>query len=286
MSVRAGISCCLLVLTLPLQAAEAVIYSWAESRAEDARGYYPVALLKLALQKSGDRYEPKASRLDLSQYRTLRHVELGRNLDVTWTLTSPEREERLLPIRIPIDRGLLGWRLLLIADADTQTFAQLDSAEQLKALRAGQGHDWPDYPILQDNGFKVSPSSSYEGLFHMLQRGHIRYFPRALTEIQHELDARPHMGLSIAPQWVLYYPAPVYFFVKKDNTALAAAIEQGLEIAIHDGSMRKLFIEHFGAAVLSAQLQHRKIVQLNNTLLPPETPLARSELWFTPEQGF
>lgn len=254
--------------------------------AADTRGHYPIELLKLALAKSERDYIAKPSKFDQPQWRTLRHLQMGKDMDVVWTLSSPERENELLPIRIPIDRGLIGWRLLLIADSDAQRFANIETAEQLKAIRSGQGHDWPDYPILQDNGFKVSPSSSYEGLFHMLTRGRIGYFPRSLTEIQPELDAHPTMGLMIAPKWVLYYPAPLYFFVRRDNTELARAIEQGLETAIRDGSMRKLFEQHFSQAIARAQLQQRTVVRLHNPLLTHETPLARSELWFSPEQGF
>ncbi|MEN0035726.1 MAG: diguanylate cyclase [Cellvibrio sp.] len=273
-------------LSNPTLAAEPVIYAWAEPMAADKRGHYPIELLKLALAKSGKDYIAKPSKFDQPQWRTLRHLQMGKDMDVVWTLSSPEREHELLPIRIPIDRGLIGWRLLLISDTDTQRFADIDTEEQLKAIRSGQGHDWPDYPILLDNGFKVTPSSSYEGLFHMLKRDRIGYFPRSLTEIQPELDARPTMGLVIAPKWVLYYPAPLYFFVRRDNTQLAHAIEQGLETAIRDGSMRQLFEQHFNQDIARAQLQQRKVVRLHNPLLTPETPLTRSELWFSPEQGF
>ncbi|WP_323813952.1 diguanylate cyclase [Cellvibrio sp. NN19] len=270
----------------PAFATEPVIYAWAASMADDKRGHYPIELLKLALAKSGQDYYATPSKYNLSQWRTLRHLQLDKGIDVVWTLSSPEREEELLPIRIPIDRGLLGWRLLLITQDKTQAFAQLDTEAQLKALIAGQGHDWPDFPILRNNGYKVSPSSSYEGLFHMLIRGRIDYFPRSLTEIQPELDMHANMPLAIAPNWVLHYPAPLYFFVRKDNVQLAAAIEQGLEVAIRDGSMRKLFTQHFASAIEQAQLQQRRVLHLQNSLLTPETPLTRSELWFSPEQGF
>jgi len=263
-----------------------VTYAWAESMANDKRGFYPIQLLQLALQKSGDSYQTKPSKRDMPQWRTLRHVELGLGIDVIWTFTTPERETSLLPIRIPIDRGLLGWRLLLIKEDFSAPFALLSSPEQLKKLRAGQGHDWPDFPILQHNGYTVSPSASYEGLFHMLTLNRIQYFPRAVTEIDIELAARPNMGLAIAPKWVFFYPAPLYFFVKKDQQELAAAIEKGLRLAIQDGSMRQLFLRHFGAAIQHANLKSRQVIRLQNPLLTKETPINQAELWFSPERGF
>lgn len=263
-----------------------VTYAWAESMANDKRGLYPIQLLQLALQKSGNAYQTKPSKRDMPQWRTLRHVELGLGVDVIWTFTTPERETSLLPIRIPIDRGLLGWRLLLIKEAFNTQFANLNDQEQLKKLRAGQGHDWPDLPILQHNGYTVSPSASYEGLFHMLALNRIQYFPRAVTEIDIELAARPNMGLAVAPKWVFFYPAPLYFFVKKDQQELAAAIDKGLRIAIRDGSMRQLFLQHFGTAIQHANLKSRQVIRLQNPLLTKETPINQAQLWFSPERGF
>lgn len=270
----------------PAYANQTITYAWAESMANDKRGLYPIQLLQLALQKSGSAYLTKPSKRDMPQWRTLRHVELGLDLDVLWTFTTPERETSLLPIRIPIDRGLLGWRLLLIDEKNRPLFSLIKNPEQLKNLRAGQGHDWPDFPILQSNGYKVSPSSSYEGLFHMLKLNRIQYFPRAISEIDIELAARPEMKLAITPKWVFFYPAPLYFFVKKDNAKLAEAIEKGLRIAIKDGSMKKLFLSHFGPAIEHADLNTRQVIKLKNPLLSKETPIDQAELWFSPERGF
>ena len=274
-----------LLLALPTHATETVVYSWAESRALDERGHYPVALLKLALAKAGGDYRPKAASHDLSQSRTLRHVELGRELDITWTLTTPEREARLLAIRIPLDRGLLGWRLLLINPEDSELFASL-SLEQLKNLRCGQEQDWPDYPILRHNGFKITPTTNYQGLFYMLQRGRIAFFPRALTEVLAEIKTQEKIPLAIAPRWVLYYPAPVYYFVNKQRPDLANAIARGLLIAMDDGSMRELFLQHFGESIQHMELDKREIIRLENPLLSAETPLDNPALWVDASRGF
>lgn len=277
---------CLPYLPGDALARETVIYSWAESRAQDERGHYPVALLTLALQKAGGTYDPHPAKHDLTQDRTLRHVELQRELDITWTLTTPEREARLLPIRIPIDRGLLGWRLLLINKSDVNFFAGINSAQQIKQLLAGQEQDWPDYKILLHNNFKVTPTTNYEGLFLMLKRGRIRYFPRAATEILPEIHAHPQLPMAIAPRWALYYPAPVYFFVNKQRPELAAAIEKGLLIAIADGSMQTLFNQHFSEHITQLDLQHRELILLDNPLLSADTPLDNAALWYSPARGF
>jgi len=262
-----------------------VVYSWPKSLAADTRGHYPIALLELALTKSGQPYQAQPSESLLSQYRTLRQLELKDGLDVVWTMTSPEREQKLRPIRIPIDRGLIGYRLLLIRQQDSQRIAAFTDA-QIRSAATVQGLDWPDLAILKTNGFRPFSSNSFEGMFDMLQAGRVDYFPRSVTEAWPELSSRPEKQLTVAPGVALYYPAALYFFVNKDNELLASAIEQGLKIAMKDGSMKALFQRFFGEALSNADLPQRRLIKLSNPLLPAATPLTDAALWFDPTQGY
>lgn len=268
-----------LLLASAVSAKPVVTYPRPESLA-DERASYPIALLKLSLRKAGDPYRLAASAVRMQQGRSLRLLEQGKGIDLLWTVTSRAREQAFLPVRIPIDRGLIGWRLLLIRQQDRALFAPRTSAAALAGLRAGQGHDWPDTEVLRANGLSVTTSTSYERLFKMLQLGHVQYFPRAVTEVWDELDAHTEQPLEVAAGVVLHYPEALYFFVNKSNTALAAAIEKGLRIAIADGTMEALFQQYFGAAIARADLQRRTIVTLSNPLLPAATPLAEPALWF------
>ncbi len=260
---------------------ELIYYPRAESNT-DTRLLYPVALLELCLRHT--QYQLQPSTTAMQQVRNLRMLKQGQGLDVMWSVTTKEREAELLPIRIPIDRGLIGWRLFLIHEQRAKRFTSVTSEAELRSLRAGQGHDWPDREILTANFFSVTPSSSYEGLFHMLQRGHIDYFPRSISEIDAELSAHEGMGLRIEPKLALHYPAALYYFVNKDNQPLAQAITTGLEQALADGSLRQLFNQYYGAAIKAANLSSRTIITLPNYLLPAETPLADARYWFTPEE--
>lgn len=279
----------LLLVVLPARvvlAQQKVVYSWPKAMAADSRGHYPIALLHLALDKSGGNYSAVPSETELSQFRTLRQLEVAQGIDVVWTMSSPEREQKLLPVRIPIDRGLIGWRLLLINQQDERQFSQLKEAQQLKTLKTIQGLDWPDYQILLSNGFRVSSSASYQGMFKMLQVKRIDYFPRSVTELPAEIAAFNQSDFVAAPKWVLYYPAALYFFVNKNNTVLAQHIEHGLRVSIADGSMKQLFLQHFGSALQQAALSERSVFKLDNPLLTPETPLSEQELWFDPQKGY
>jgi len=279
---------CVLLMLSPLCGSaqqQQVIYSWPMSMLGDARGSYPIALLHLAIEKSGTDYQLVPSGQVMSQHRTLRQLGSSNGLDVVWTMTSPEREQELRPIRIPIDRGLIGWRLLLIHQDNEEKIKQLDE-KQLKTSLSVQGSDWPDYPILKANQFKVLGSGDFDGMFKMLQAKRIDYFPRSVTELWPELQQRSGMSLTVAPKWVLHYPAALYFFVRKNNIELANAIEIGLLRAIEDGSMQQLFLQHFSSAIQQADLKSRTVIPLNNPILPAATPLQNKVLWFDPQQGY
>ena len=81
---------------------------------------------------------------------------------------------------------------------------------------------------------------------------------------------------------LLYYPTAEYFFVSRQNTALAARLEKGLRLAIEDGSFDKLFREHpiNANAFGKANLLRRRIIRLDNPLLPKDTPFADKQLWW------
>ncbi|MCG6118752.1 MAG: transporter substrate-binding domain-containing protein [Aquimonas sp.] len=261
-------------------APQSLVVSWPASMLDDPRGHYPIELLQLALRHAGERYRIEPARGDLSQSRSLVNLELGRGLDVAWTFSTRERERRLLPVRIPIDRGLLGWRLLLVRE-DSPAAAGVDEPA-LRALRLAQGHDWPDLAVLRHNGLRVAGGSSYTGLFEMLRLGRIDAFPRSVSEIYAELQADRAHGLTVLPGWTLQYPAPAYFFVNRERPELAAEIEAGLRSALADGSWTEVFQRHFGPALTRAQLSQRRALVLENPDLHPSTPLADPSLWYRP----
>ena len=274
-----------LLLALCLCAASAmartVVYPRAESEA-DERDRYPVQLLMLALREAHSSYELRPHPVFMLQVRAMREVEQGSGLDIVWTMTSKEREQALLPIRIPIDRGLLGWRLLLVEPSAGARFAHVGSLEQLKALRGGQGADWPDTTILRDAGLVVDESARYGDLFQKLAAGRIDYFPRSVQEIWGELDNHRDQGFVIEPTLALHYPTAMYFFVNKQRTELAADIRKGLDKALRDGSFQALFMQHFGEILKRSKLDRRRVLEMRNPLLPPETPLGDARLWYRP----
>jgi hypothetical protein len=248
----------------------------------DQSEHYPVRLLRMALAYAGQPHAIEPTTHKMGQTRALVELQNGRAIDVLWTMSSRQREAELLPVRIPLDMGLIGWRLLLIRRSDAARFEAIRTPEGLRELDALQGHDWPDTDILRANGYRVQTGSDYAGMFKMLSSSRADYFPRSVFEVWNEFDAFNWDDLMVAPGLALHYPSAFYFFVRKNNPALAETILYGLERMLADGSYGRVFNDYFGDTIRRSALPARRIFELNNPLLPADTPLARRELWFQP----
>lgn len=282
--IRSLLAILLLALSATVTARSQVTYIKPDSPKDSRQGYF-IRLLQLALNQGKTvekSFKLQPHQVQMSQSRAIQLLKNGRELDVLWTMTSEQREKILLPVRIPLLKGLMGYRVLIIRKADRAKFDKVDSLAALKAFVAGQGHDWPDTTILRANGLKVESGSTYEGLFQMLHAKRFDYFPRSIGEAWGELSARKGEGLVLNNRIVLYYLSPVYFFVAPGDHTLARRLEAGLMTALNDGSFERLFNEH----VFSDQgidpdwLKNKTILRLKNPLLPAKTPVEDKKLWY------
>lgn len=268
-------------LTLPASASVTIRYPLLAT-ISDPQQSYMLAMLKLACQKSGQRCVLKPATAMVQSRAILQLQKPGSHIDLLWTMTSRERERQLRPIRIPLYKGLVGWRVALLGKGRSQLLANVHTLQDLKTFRAGQEHDWPDVRILRASGLAVETSSDYESLFGMLNEQRFDYLPRSVIEIKHEYQARLISDITIDRHILIHYPAAFYFFVAKNNRKLAQLLETGLERAVADGSFDRLFQQYHGEALRSLQLGKRRVIHLSNPLLPPQTPLHRKALWYAP----
>ncbi|KQV78235.1 ABC transporter substrate-binding protein [Rhizobacter sp. Root1221] len=245
----------------------------------DHRSDYARQLLQLGLSKTGRDYRIESAAFAMNQDRQVRELEAGRTIDVAPIPSSVEREKRLLPILIPINKGMLGWRLGLIRKGEHDALARVRTLEDLKGVRLAQGQDWPDTQILQANGLPVITAPRYEGLFKMLTAKRFDYFPRSVMEIWEE-QVNNADQLEVEPHLALHYLYDAYFMVNRQNTRLAKDINDGLEKALADGSFDKLFLQYYGDRLRQARLDTRTVIELTNPLLTPGTPSSRPELWY------
>lgn len=268
-------------LFLPATADELVRYP-AIAHVEDHRSVYPLALLELALAQSERKYQLQSSSERMSKSRSMVFLKEQSELDVLWTMTSIERELDLRPIRIPIFKGLSGYRVMLIREDQQQKFTLTQPEARIRRLVYAQGHDWIDAKVMQLNGFSVLGAANYDSLFSMLEKGRVDAVPRNALEIADEALMLSARNIVVEKNWIIYYPTASYFFVNSTNKQLAEDIESGLRKIIADGTFEQLFQQFFAGHLAELKLQQRNIIRLNNPLLPAQTPINDRQLWYYP----
>jgi hypothetical protein len=274
-------------------ATDRLVYPLTSQDEVDSRYDYDWAVLRVAMEKTAPRFGPfeiHQSTHVMSSPRIAQELLMpGGRVNIVARATSPDLERLYLPVRLPIDRGLLGYRLFLVREADLPRFAAVRTLDDLRKFRVGQGKDWIDVPILRNAGFNVIEGGNYRGLFAMLDAGRFDFFSRGIDEAGREFQERragyPHM--AVEPTLLLQYPLPLYFFLRRDaeGQRLAQRIAAGMEIMIKDSSLNVLLQKFKGDSIRAAALHKRRVLHLNNPHLTPETPLSRGELWFNPLTG-
>ena len=245
---------------------------------------YRWKLLEIALAHTQDtdppvRLLPYAE--EVTQNRGMLLLQSGA-LDVIALGTNSEREDKLLPVKIDILQGIVGFRLLVIRAADQARIAHMDDTALRKQLTFGLNSQWADLPILEKNGFSVVTSSSYENLFDMLAASRFDAFPRGLNEAQRELNERKqaYPQLAVEKTKALFFPYPIYFWVSKDHPALAQRIERGLRLALADGSFRRLFENYHAAEIAALKKEKRHVIRLESPILPPGAAQPDTSWWW------
>ncbi len=270
-----------------LKAQEVIVTNPAQS-SNDRRFEYPMVVLKEVLKRTQEQYgevEVKRFSHSVSRARALREIKEG-GISVFSTPTRPEWENQALPVRIPIRKGILGYKLGLIRDEHQDMFKNIRTIEDLRKLRMGGGAQWSSSLALRRMGFNVIGGIEYEPLFAMLNANRFDYFPRGVNEIFTEYENRidKFPKLRIEKEIAIYLPQPTYFFVTPLKPDLAKRIEAGLVAMYQDGTLSKLFDDYHGEALKRADLANRRIIYIENKNLNPQTPLGRQELWYQPNK--
>ncbi|MBJ6137872.1 hypothetical protein JAO79_10085 [Marinobacter litoralis] len=212
---------------------------------------------------------------ELSQGRALRELASNNSklVDIANVATSPERENALNHIPVPVDGGLLGFRVCLVLPENLRKFQGITNIADLysRHIRIGQGAHWPDTPILRSNGVRVITHTRYEILFGMLQNQRFECFARGISEVMFELEREDAKGLVVEPTLLLAYPMPSYLFVSPEDHETAHRLQLGLERAIKDGTFATYLKQSFGESVARLDLNRRTVIALENPLLTDDS---------------
>ncbi len=266
-----GVVCFGLAHVSPSLAAANQVRYPAPQNQQDHRSDYAVALLNAALARTAPDAIVVPSKHLFSRSRALEELAPGGAVDVVWTLTSIEREQKYLPIRVPIYYGYGGYRVMLIHQQQAGRFAALRTGAQWRQIQFAQVHDWLDTALIRQHGWQVQGVSQYANLFQLLLKQRVDAVPRGVLEISDEAAQWQQAGLMIEEHWLLQYPSAEYFFVSPQNPRLAEALDAGLRAMLQDGSLRRLFDQHFAAKLSALKLDQRRVLKIQNPYLPPRS---------------
>lgn len=253
----------------------------------DSIGTYCMGAIRLALEQIDHDYTIEAVTGNRSPARVIEDVRAG-DLDLLWGSADEKMENTLIPVRIPLYKGLLGHRIFIIHKDNQARFDNIQTLEDIKraGISFGQGTTWADTLVLEHNDLDVIRVNKYPSLFYMVDGGRYDAFPRGLQEPWGEIQSWPDLELAVEKRLMLVYRMPFYLFVSPENPQLAADLEEGLNRAIANGSFDEYFFNDptVQDALTKANIQDRIAIELANPALPPLTPVDRPELWLDPKQ--
>jgi ABC-type amino acid transport substrate-binding protein len=254
----------------------------------DYRLNHSVAVVKAALDVNSDKlgsievHSTGETDLWMNRNRAIASIQQNKNfVHIISSFASRDLDEKLLPIPISIAASVMGERIFLIHPERRQELEAIHSLDSLKKYTIGVGQGWIDSDIMKHAGLRVQTSARYDLLFTMLQGRRFDLLTRAVHEGWDELRTRAFRNLDWEATWGLSYPAPFYLYVNRNQKELAARLQNGLIALEANGTMDRLFVEHFGPAILRAGWFGRKRFVIKNPYLPHKTPLGFTswELW-------
>jgi hypothetical protein len=255
-----------------------VIYHRTSDTVIEYHSYYD-DLVKLALEKTKPEFGNYKMIAVPAELNTLRALsDISRNIYGNMVMelsyeTELTKSSNLTFINIPLDGGIVGYRICFVSPAKKDAVANAKNLQELQQFTIAQGVGWADTQILKANGFNVIEIPIYTNIFKMITSNRVDLFCRGANQIKSEMEYFKNIkGLDFDRSFVLVYDLPRFFYIHKDNIIAKNRIEKGLQIASEDGSLRALWEKYNRESIDYAELINRKIYYLDNPLLKGLAP--------------
>ena len=210
----------------------------------DATAQYVESVLRLAIRQSGNLIDLNIEnvRVNAPQWRDA--LESGQ-LDVIWSVSTPDLERRFKRIPIDIYYGYMGLRVCVSNTEQSAKLKTVNSSDDLKGITFGSGIGWSDTMKFQSAGLNVIQDDldrlvdkARDGIIDCFARGifepwdeHMKYLQRGIT------------NLVINDTFAVRYPNPFYLYVNRNDGKTFKLLSEGLAKAVEDGSLEKTFKE-------------------------------------------
>lgn len=238
----------------------------------DHRYQYTYDLLTLIIEATNNDFGVASIQISddiMSRNRIFRGLLEGNNINVMAEASNAQWDEQLIPIKIPIRKGIQGFRVFIIKDKNVSIMANVNTLAQLVALETGSGSQWSSKAAMQSAGFKVIESIHYDNLFNMLSMGRFVTFGRGINEAFKEIELfnSRYPDLVVDNHILLHIPLATYYYVAPDQPRLASRIQEGLKRIIAIGKFDELFYQRHCDFLLKSNMNHRTVFKIKNPLV-------------------
>lgn len=248
---------------------------WNGNRSQ-IRQVYEKEVLIAVLKATEDDYGPWEVTETLDEYpgdeEALVFSEKGHDLFVTIAGNQKFGEDDMIVISKPMTKNLLGYRIPIIRESDLDKFQNISNKEEVQKLNHGIPLTWSDAVIFRENGYQVVEDGDFDDIFERLENELFDYSAYGVNEVVSIFENRAsrRSGLTIDQNLLFFYPFPLVFYVNPNLPELAARVEEGMKRIIDSGELDTIFDSYYGDVVEKLNLKDRKLIILDNPLIPDE----------------
>lgn len=179
-------------------------------------------------------------------------------------------EGRLRMVPVPLERGLLGYRVNLLLEAKRDQLAAIKTVDDLRAFSVGQHVGWMDIELYRAAGIPTKEIKDWsDGQFALeMEAGFIDLFPLGVAEtlsyfLPHFRRAYPRLTLD--PYILVHYPWLRFVWVspKPEADGLYDALRRGFDRIVEDGRFLAVW-QQYRQTPPPHFFSERTIIQLEN----------------------
>lgn len=248
---------------------------WNGNRSQ-IRQVYEKEVLAAVLKATEEDFGPWEIKETLDEYpgddEALVFSEKGHDLFVTIAGNQKFEEGDMIVIPKPMTKNLLGYRVPIIREGDSELFENISNREEVQQLKHGIPETWSDAVIFRENGYQVVEDGDFDDIFVRLENDLFDYTAFGANEVMsvYENRASQREGLTIDQNILIFYPFPLVFYVNPDLSDLAVRVEEGMERISDNGELDSIFNRYYGDIVEKLNLNERILFELDNPLIPDE----------------
>ncbi len=247
------------------------------------RNKYRADLLKMILNEAKIKYNLFYFQTRITNPEIVEKLKKG-IITIATLGASKIKEEELIPIRIPIYKGLLGYRIFLINKKDQYKFNNIKTLNDLKKLTGAQGIGWTDLKVLRDAGLPQIelPRKIIYKILNI--GGRIDYFGRAVNEAVGEFQTLKikYPNIAIEKRILLIYPFAMYFYISPKHPKLAEKLKSSFNKLFNSGRFDNFFYNnpYILSTIKKAKITNRIKFYLSNRYLSDKTKALSEKYWF------